>query len=92
MTIVDNIDRLKGEWVNIGMGEAVSNEWVAKALSYITEKPVKTIENYKEPESHSKVWVADNTKLKSLGWKPRFTFEEGLSRTWAYYEKRYTKS
>jgi UDP-glucose 4-epimerase len=48
--------------------------WHPKEVEYQTDKPVG-------PRNR----VADSSKLKSLGWKPEFTFQEGLRKTVDWY-------
>lgn len=89
LTVVDNIEKVTGEAVNIGTGQATSNIDVAKTLTYIAEKGFKHEERYKEQPHHSSIWLADNTKLKALGWSQKTTLEKGLYYTWQYYEAKY---
>ena len=49
-------------------------EWFPKAVDFNPEKPVGPLNR-----------VANATKLKSLGWKPKYTFKEGLQKTIDWY-------
>lgn len=89
MTVLENVDKLKGEWVNIGTGESWTNVAILRMLQEITGKRLQRVETYKELPHHSKEWVSDNRKLLSLGWRPQVTLEEGLQKTWAFYKKKY---
>jgi len=68
-----------GEIYNFGTEKQTSNE----ALVEIIEKLLnKTTEKSVIPPLHrydSDHWVADTTKVRSLGWTPRYTLEEGLT-------------
>lgn len=81
--------KLSGQALNMGTGLEYTNDEVVKMLFSITGKKVK-IEKGAFPKrlwdtSH---WVADTTKIKRiLNWKPKFTLEEGLRKTYEWYEK-----
>jgi hypothetical protein len=76
--------------VNIGTGIARTNKEVVIDLTYVAEKGIKTKEGaYVEMPHHSRVWVADNTLLKSLGWKEEVGYSAGILRTVEYYAKRF---
>lgn len=88
--VIHNIDKVKGQVVNVGTGIATTNKEVATIMSYVTEKSVKTKEgSWNEQPHHSSVWVADNTLLKSLGWKQKIDLSEGLKRCYKYYSEKY---
>ncbi len=91
MVLVTSIDRVRGEWVNISMGERFTNQQVINKLISLSGRTLQYEEDYKEPANHSPLWVADNTKLKSLGWEPKYGVQEGFKRTWEYYSKKYSK-
>lgn len=90
MTIIDNIDKVKGDWVNIGTGIQTENLKVARELAIIAGKPLETEGVYKEQPHHSPYWQAVNLKLMSLKWKPKIDLKAGLKLTWEYYAKKYS--
>jgi nucleoside-diphosphate-sugar epimerase len=53
--------------------------WHPDEVRYFPDKPVGPLNR-----------VADASKLKSLGWKPRYTFEEGLRKTIDWYLSTHT--
>jgi nucleoside-diphosphate-sugar epimerase len=74
-----------GEIFNAGSGRQVSVAEVAEQLRQLTGGPALLIgaELPRRPEPSS--WVADVSKARSLlGWTPRVSLEEGLSRTVAW--------
>ena len=90
MKVVANADKLKGEWINIGMGEKQTNREVRETLEKIAGKKLRLdIGGFKEQPHHSDLWISDNRKLLSLGWEPSVTLEEGLKRCWEYYKEKY---
>lgn len=84
--IAENADKLKGQCVNIGTGVAQSNYAIISILRDIFQKPgkVKRIKEKTRPYDCEN-WAADNNLLKSLGWAPKISLEEGLTRL--VYEK-----
>lgn len=79
------------EILNIGTGQATTNDEIIKTLSYIGDKGIVRDGEYSEMPHHSPVWQADITKIKNLGWEPKVTLEEGLKRTYEYYKEKYGK-
>lgn len=91
LAIIPRAYELKGESINIGSGIARTNKEVIADLTYIADKGLKTEDSYIEPKHHSPVWVANTTKIQSIGWHPSIGFEEGLKRTYGYYKEKYEK-
>lgn len=86
--VLKNIDRLKGQAVNIGTGVQYSNQEVVNVLEEISGKKLLfDVFGYMR-KYDNKNWVADNSKLRGLGWKQKFTLKEGLTRTYEYYKQR----
>lgn len=84
LKVVENVDKLSGQVVNIGTGTQYTNLEVVNYLELISDKHL-----IYEPFGMSdmrvfdnKSWVADNTKLKSLGWKQKHTLQQGLKLTY----------
>ena len=71
--------------VNIGTGESHTNNDIVHRLELLTEKKAKTILKSTIRQDDKKEWKAENSRLKSLGWKPQFTLIEGLSNTYEFY-------
>lgn len=76
-TLLAGRSSLSGEIFNIGRGENISVNKVAKILNRLLGKKIKPIHG---PEMiEPKTTLASNTKAcKLLGWKPKVKFEEGL--------------
>lgn len=72
MRIVENCGALPHRTYNIGTGYMTSN---IDVCSYITDnythKPEKKIQD-------SEVWIADNSRLNELNWKPAVSIEQGI--------------
>lgn len=88
LAILDNINNLKGKAVNIGTGQQWDNYEVLKHLCYIAHVDPKDlpIEHFGKLRTYQ-MWVADNTLLRSLGWRQRFSLSDGLQKCWEAYVK-----
>jgi nucleoside-diphosphate-sugar epimerase len=81
LVIMQNIQKLKGDAINVGMGEQFTNAEIVEKIEWIMDKKanfnlVDTMRDY-----DTTCWVSDNTKLKELGWKPKYDIMRGLKRT-----------
>lgn len=71
------------EWiVNIGTGKQVTNMEVVNILEEIagTKAKYSLVNNLRGYDNDN--WVADNTKLRSLGWRQKHSLREGLQKTY----------
>ena len=71
--------------VNIGSGKQYTNLEVVRILEKIAEKKLNYIDTrqlYSYDTSH---WVANTTKLKSIGYAPIYGVRCGLKRTYDFY-------
>ena len=82
--------KLSGQILNMGTGIEYTNDEVVQTLFKVTGKKVK-IEKGAFPKrlwdtSH---WVADISKTKKLlNWKPKFTLEDGLKKTYEWNKSK----
>lgn len=60
--------------------------WGSDIIGKISGTP-QLLNSQKMIEVRQDAWLADNTKLKNLGWKPRYGFEEGIKETANWYRK-----
>lgn len=72
-----------GEIVNIGTGIETSNQEIVEIVEKIAKKRIN-IQNVPPRPSDPKHWVADNSKLRSWGWKPKITLEKGIKRVYEH--------
>lgn len=80
--------KLSGQILNMGTGIEYTNDEVVKTLFKITNKKVK-IEKGAYPSRlwDTPHWVADISKTnKILNWKPKFTLEDGLKKTYLWFK------
>lgn len=84
MLIQENAADLKGMAVNIGTGIQYDNYDVFKKLCLLAgilnpnKLPIEHVQNMRSYD----MWQADNTLIKSLGWLPAHSLQEGLEEVW----------
>ncbi|HZX45391.1 MAG TPA: dTDP-glucose 4,6-dehydratase [Candidatus Nanoarchaeia archaeon] len=75
-----------GEAYNIGGGNEKPNIWITKFLLKELGKPESYIDHVQDRLGHDRRYSLDTTKIKELGWKPRFKFENALRETVRWYQ------
>ena len=89
IAIMNNINKVVGKCISIGTGIQTSNLVVLRKMIDISCKPLQTKFDTSVARSYdNNNWVADTTIIKSLGWKPKYTLEEGLRRVYEYSRKK----
>jgi UDP-glucose 4-epimerase len=92
-----NVD---GEIFNAGSGQQWSNEELVEAAQQVAGIEIKlTSGAFPRRAADTDYWVAEIRKARRLlGWMPRYTLQEGLARTFAWFREhqrdydRFTKS
>ena len=74
-----------GEVYNVGGGNEVRNVDLTFTLLRLSNKPESLIRRVTDRKGHDARYSLDTGKLKSLGWAPKFPFEEGLRDTVRWY-------
>ncbi len=78
-----------GDIYNIGAGEERTNLGVARFIVESLGKPYDFIESVPDRPGHDRRYALDCSKIRrTLGWKPKYTFEEGLTETIRWYRER----
>lgn len=85
LTVADNMTKLTGYVVNIGTGRAYRNYEIIQKLEDISGRKLSQQEVYEDTNASTR-WIADNTLLRSFGWNPVISLEDGLQRCWHHYE------
>ena len=70
-----------GEVYNVGSGEELSNLEVTKRILNEVGAPEDLIEFVDDRAGHDQRYALDTERIESLGWDPKWRFEEGLQRT-----------
>lgn len=76
-----------GEIYNIGTNDEFSNLEVTKKILEKMGKDESYIEFVPDRPFNDRRYSIDNSKLKSLGWKQKHSFEEGLNKTIEWYKQ-----
>lgn len=71
--------------VNIGSGKQYSNLEIVEMLEKIAEKELRCIEAPSPLSYDTEHWVANTSKLKSIGYQPIYGVRCGLKRVYEYY-------
>lgn len=75
-----------GEVYNVGGNNEKANIEIVKLIINNLGKSENLIEYVKDRPGHDRRYAIDNTKItKELGWKPSYTFEEGIEETIEWY-------
>lgn len=75
-----------GEIYNIGGNNEWKNIDIVKLILKELGKPEKLIEYVKDRLGHDRRYAIDSSKMKKeLGWKPEYTFENGIKETIKWY-------
>lgn len=88
------------ECFNIGGNEEKENIDIAKEICAYLDKRMPKKDSYakqirfvKDRAGHDRRYAIDSSKLqKTLGWKPKHSFESGIAKTIEWYIKKYTQS
>jgi dTDP-glucose 4,6-dehydratase len=73
--------------VHIGSGERVANRAVAELICELLERPRELITPVADRPGHDRRYALDGSRLRGLGWAPRWRFAEGLAATVAWYRE-----
>ena len=77
---------IPGEIYNIGGNNEKANLEIVKLILKELNKPESLIAYVKDRPGHDRRYAIDNTKITSqLGWKPTYTFEQGIHETIEWY-------
>jgi dTDP-glucose 4,6-dehydratase len=75
-----------GEVYNIGGNNEKTNMEIVKLIIKTLGKSESLIKNVKDRPGHDRRYAIDNTKITTqLGWKPAYTFEQGIKETIEWY-------
>lgn len=76
-----------GEVYNIGGNNEWANINIVRLLIKALDKSEELITYVKDRPGHDRRYAIDNTKITTeLGWKPKYTFEQGIEETIKWYQ------
>lgn len=76
-----------GEVYNVAAGNEIPNIDIAHRILNILGKPEDLIEYVEDRPGHDRRYSLDFSKTKSLGWGPRYNFDEALEETIRWYKE-----
>ena len=74
-----------GDIYNIGTGEERTNLEVTHAILEEVGADKELIEFVDDRPGHDQRYALNSSKIQSLGWEPKYSFEQGLKTTVEYY-------
>lgn len=78
LLVLENIEKVNGEIFNLGCGKQYTNQEVLEMVERLTGKKAN-IEIVGQIRSYdSNFWMADNRKIRALGWRKTKTLEESI--------------
>ena len=77
-----------GEIYNIGGSNEKTNLEITKIILEQLDKDESCIEYVKDRPGHDRRYSVDSTKLRKLGWQPRYEFKEAMAKTIQWYRDR----
>ena len=83
LTIINT--EMGNEIYNLGSGEYFSNNEVASKLLSIGGYENEMIKYIQDRPGHDFKYATNCEKIKTLGWKPKYSFEDGLRKTYEWY-------
>ncbi len=76
-----------GEIYNIGGKNPIKNLNIAKQIIKILNKDENLLSFVKDRPAHDKRYKLDSTKIKKLGWRPKWNFKQAIELTVDWYLK-----
>ncbi len=74
-----------GRVYNVGAGNERQNIEVARLILRLLGKPESLIRPVADRPAHDRRYSLDTSRLRALGWAPRYPFEEALAETVRWY-------
>ena len=74
------------EHINAGSGEEITIRGLAERIAHIVGFTGTMQFDHTKPDGTPRK-IMDNTKLTSLGWRPRMSLDQGLAATYAWYRQ-----
>lgn len=86
--LMENADRLENTHYNIGTSEDISIKELADAIAKTVGYEGEIVWDSSKPDGAPQK-LLDSTKFLALGWRPKISFADGLTITYAWYRKHY---
>jgi dTDP-glucose 4,6-dehydratase len=89
MSALEN-QNIKGESFCVGASAERRNIDVTKQILKLLKKDESWIEKVPDRLGHDERYALDSEKIRKLGWKPEYAFEEWLEQTLNWYKENYS--
>ena len=76
-----------GEVFNVSAENEVDNRTVTDLILRLVERPPTLVRYVADRPGHDRRYALDAARLRAAGWRPRWTFEDGLAATIAWYRE-----
>jgi dTDP-glucose 4,6-dehydratase len=76
-----------GDVYNIGSGHEKTNLEITDKILSLLDKDKSMVEYVTDRPGHDFRYSLDSSKLRKLGWKPRYSFDDALEETVAWYRQ-----
>ncbi|HEX3000208.1 MAG TPA: dTDP-glucose 4,6-dehydratase [Armatimonadota bacterium] len=76
-----------GNAYNIGAGNAVNTLEMAAAILDLLGKPRSLVQHIADRPGHDMRYALDTSRLRALGWQPRYSFMDALEKTVSWYRE-----
>lgn len=77
-----------GHVYNVGSDDERTNLSVARQVVELLDAPAELIKHVTDRPGHDRRYALDSTRLRSLGWHPNWSFDQGLAATIEWYQAR----
>ena len=74
-----------GEIYNVGAGNEITNLQLTEMLLNLMNQDESMIEFVDDRAGHDRRYSVDTKKIRSLGWTPKLSLEDGLTHTVKWY-------
>ena len=85
--VMQHVNQLENKHYNVGTGQDFSIEELATSVAKIIGYEGKVSWDTSKPDGTPRK-LLDSSRLLSLGWKPIVSLEDGLRRTYRWYQNR----
>ena len=76
-----------GQIYNVGTGDERENIAVSRLVLQCLGKPESLVQPVADRPGHDRRYRVDSSRLRALGWRPEWSFEEALAHTVGWYQK-----
>lgn len=76
---------VEGEAYNVGAENEADGVEVTEKILELLEKPKSLIQYVKDRPGHDMRYALDSSKVRALGWRPKYSFEEAMRLTIEWY-------